>query len=245
MSNLNIWNSVSKTDPEYTKSFSRGGGFKGTAINPTYLFKQATEVFGPAGLGWGVNITNEEYVDGAPGDKVHVVRIKLWYLLDGKRGEIESFGQTTFCGKNKNGAFTDEEAPKKSLTDATTKALSLLGFAADVHLGLYDDNKYVNNLRDEFADQKAANDDKSTARKRSSASKEAMTYDDVMEFQTWLEGQLKDCDNVKAVTDLMTDGGVKSDLAEMTKADAEHMREMAKARMVELGWEPPSKKQAQ
>ena len=44
------------------------------------------------------------------------------------QGEVTHFGQTTFVGANKHGLFTDEEAPKKSLTDATNKALSMLGF---------------------------------------------------------------------------------------------------------------------
>jgi hypothetical protein len=66
-------------------------------------------------------------------------------------GTVEHFGQTTFVGKNKNGYFTDEEAPKKSLTDAIGKALSMLGFSADIYLGLFDDNKYVNDRKAEAA----------------------------------------------------------------------------------------------
>ena len=45
--------------------------------------------------------------------------------------------------------FHDEEAPKKSITDAMTKCLSLLGFAAEIHLGLYDDNKYASDRQRE------------------------------------------------------------------------------------------------
>src|SRR5207249_9372453 len=89
-------------------------------------------------------------------DLIHKVRIKLWYVLDGKRGEVTHYGQTQFAGRNKYGLFTDEEAPKKSLTDAMSKALSMLGFGADIHLGLYDDNKYVSSLRRQFAEKAAA-----------------------------------------------------------------------------------------
>lgn len=154
--NLALWNAVQTTDPKATKQFSRGGGFRGTATNATYLAKKATEQFGPCGIGWGVTVLDERLLDGAPiGDgvveKVHRVHIKLWYKLGEQRGEVEHFGQTTFAGKNKNGYFTDEEAPKKSLTDAMTKALSLLGFAADIHLGLYDDSRYVADLKREAA----------------------------------------------------------------------------------------------
>ncbi|MGA1062099.1 MAG: hypothetical protein ACO3VH_07190 [Ilumatobacteraceae bacterium] len=155
--NLAIWNSVCETDPRHTKSFSRGGGFSGTAINHTYQTRRATETFGPKGIGWGVEILSEDWRNGAPflDDKhgvighetVHVLRIKLWYKHGDERGEIISYGQTTFVGKNKHGIFTDEEAPKKSLTDAESKALASLGFSADIHLGLYDNNKYVNDLK--------------------------------------------------------------------------------------------------
>jgi len=163
--NLALWESVQATDPDFTKGFSRSGGFRGTAINHTYQTKRATQAFGPKGIGWGSKILDEKYQDGAPilhkdqvigREVVHVVHIELWYFLDvrGKdgsfeprRGSIEAFGQTTFVGTNKHGTYTDEEAPKKSLTDAESKALAALGFSSDVHMGLFDDNKYVNDLK--------------------------------------------------------------------------------------------------
>lgn len=156
-----LWNQVEATDPKYTKAFDRTGGFKGTAFNPQYMWKRATEIFGECGKGWGYKIVDEKYVPGhmmfgQGGEQlgeqcIHVVRVKFWYKLDGKKHKIEHFGQTTFIGKNKYGPFTDEEAPKKSLTDALMKCMSMLGFGADVYLGLYDDNKYV----DEVAKAKA------------------------------------------------------------------------------------------
>lgn len=162
MDNNALWDAVQTTDPKYTKGFSRGGGFKGTATNATYLARKATDQFGPCGTGWGINVLNEEIITGAPHivdgqvvahDLIHKVHARLWYVIDGTRGEVEQFGQTQIVGKNKNGFYTDEEAPKKSLTDAMTKCLSLLGFSADIHLGLYDDNKYVAGLAEQFADR--------------------------------------------------------------------------------------------
>ena len=150
--NMKLWGAVERTDPKYTKSFSRSGGFSGTAINATYLIRKATELWGPLGGAWGFNIADEKYVPGGDMTVVHVVRIDFRH----PSGAFPAFGQTTFVGKNKNGVFTDEEAPKKSLTDAITKALSMLGFSADVHLGLYDDNKYVSGLKAEFADGHAS-----------------------------------------------------------------------------------------
>jgi len=164
--NLSIWNTVERTDPAHTKNFSRGGGFKGTAISPIYLAQKATEVFGPAGIGWGMEVADEQMLEGAPlldangaviaYEKIHCLRVKLWYKFGDEIGEVQQYGQTTFIGKNKFGFFTDEEAPKKSLTDAMTKCLSLLGFSADVHLGRFDDNKYIAENKRYFADQLAA-----------------------------------------------------------------------------------------
>jgi hypothetical protein len=153
-----LWDQVFKTDPKHTKAFTRGGGFKGTATNALYLIHKATSIWGPMGSKWGVEIVEDKMLQGAPmivdgqvigHEIVHCVTINLFY----PDGKVPAFGQTTFVSKNKNGIFTDEEAPKKSLTDATTKALSWLGFSADIHMGLYDDNKYVNDLRREFAEQ--------------------------------------------------------------------------------------------
>ncbi len=62
-------------------------------------------------------------------------------------------------GKNgEPGRFdTDEEAWKKSLTGALTNAANEVGVGADVHLGLFDDSKYVNDrTRDAVAEQGAA-----------------------------------------------------------------------------------------
>lgn len=150
--NLKLWDSVQATDPKYTKAFSRAGGFRGTAINATYQIRRATEQWGPIGGKWGCSIVSSDFVPGADGDVVHVALIDFWHPA----GRFQTFGQTTFVGSNKNGKFTDEEAPKKSLTDAITKALSMLGFSADVHLGLFDDNKYVNDMKQQFDESKPA-----------------------------------------------------------------------------------------
>ena len=153
MSNLEIWDKVKSPDPKYTKTFSRAGGFRGTATNTQYQVLAATKLFGPNGIGWGYEITDEKYVEGAPiadnaKEIIHVVRGRVWYMHGGeKRYTSEQYGQTQFVGKNKHGAFTDEEAPKKSVSDMLLKCLALLGFSADIFLGLYDDNKYVNDMK--------------------------------------------------------------------------------------------------
>jgi len=161
--NLALWDSVRTPDPAYTKAFNRGGGFKGTATSPTYLIRLATEKWGPIGGNWGVEIVSENLLQGAPllgkdgitvigHELVHVCRINLRH----PDGVVPAFGQTQFVGTNKYGPFTDEEAPKKSLTDALTKAMSWLGFAADIHLGLWDDMNYVRDVKRAKAEEREA-----------------------------------------------------------------------------------------
>ncbi|WP_425953176.1 hypothetical protein [Ralstonia pseudosolanacearum] len=156
-----LWDKVFHTDPAFTKDFTGKGGFQGTAISPAWLIMQATKAFGPMGIGWGVDLISESWIDGAPlgwdpngnswgREQVHRAFVKLWYNLkiDGevKRGEVTQFGQTTYIGATQRGIFTDEEASKKSMTDGMSKCLSMLGFGADVHMNLFSDVKYLAGL---------------------------------------------------------------------------------------------------
>ncbi|NWC38390.1 hypothetical protein [Pseudomonas tolaasii] len=159
--NMQIWNQVSKTDTSHTKK-AEVGGQKITSLNGTAMIMKATEIFGPVGIGFGWSVVEERFDPGAEmfvgeGDKRaslgfelnHTIKIKFWFELDGKRGEIEQYGCTRYLYKSKFGTTTDGEAPKKSLTDAIKKSLSMLGFSADVFLGMFDDAEYVNQLKDE------------------------------------------------------------------------------------------------
>jgi len=156
-----LWEWVEKTDPKQTKKFKRPGGFEGTAINATYQVKRATELWGPIGGDWGYEIVGEGILNGkllSTGEPEQIHRIVLEVYSPNPQNpdsprKVKHYGMTTFVGENKRGVFTDEDAPKKSLTDALTKALSMWGFSADVHMGLFDDNKYVESLLDAQAPQ--------------------------------------------------------------------------------------------
>lgn len=145
--NLALWKRVFKTDERFTKAFTQNGG--GTSINGTYLTMLATREFGLKGSGWGVDILEERFDDGAPitrtvkgtdgnntwelisdgnggflTEKHHVMKIRLWYLVNDVRGEEYAYGCTPYIYGSKYGPICDGEAAKKSLTDATKKALS-------------------------------------------------------------------------------------------------------------------------
>lgn len=157
--NLDLWNAVEKTPPAHTKPIT-GKSYSGTSPKPYYLVQKATETFGPCGIGWGFTIEDERIEEGAGGERMSIARVKVWYEWNGKRGEVEHIGGTSFSGTRKNGnPFTDEDAPKKSVTDALVKALSMIGFAGDIFMGRYDDSKYVADLRDEEHRQAASKKD--------------------------------------------------------------------------------------
>lgn len=159
MSNLALWEKVQKTDPKHVKPIT-GKSYQGTSPKPHYLIHKATETFGPVGIGWGFSIVDERIEEGAGGERMHIARVKVWYEWEGKRGEVEHIGGTQFSGTRSSGKpFTDEDAPKKSVTDALVKALSMIGFAGDIFMGSYDDSKYVNDLRRESAEQDAPKPD--------------------------------------------------------------------------------------
>lgn len=159
MTKTDLWDSLEKTDPRHTKEFSGKGGFSGTAINATYILKKLTETFGPCGKGWKFVLEDERIETGhtlKSGDKclLHIVRGHIAYVLDGTWHDTSpQFGQTFLVAENKYGTITDEEAPKKSITDCISKCAVLIGIGADVHLGMFDDSKYVN---DRLAEERSA-----------------------------------------------------------------------------------------
>ncbi|MDH7247108.1 hypothetical protein QE606_17595 [Escherichia coli] len=187
--NLALWKRVFKTDERFTKAFTQNGG--GTSINGTYLTMLATREFGLKGSGWGVDILEERFDDGAPitrtvkgtdgnntwelisdgnggflTEKHHVMKIRLWYLVNDVRGEEYAYGCTPYIYGSKYGPICDGEAAKKSLTDATKKALSGLGFSGDIFMGLYDNLEYRQKNKAEFDLKNASETAEDAARLR-------------------------------------------------------------------------------
>ena len=142
MDNMKLWQSVCVTDPRAVKPIT-GKQYKGNSPKPYWVIQRATEVFGPCGLGWGVQIISERF-ERFGDEALHIAHVKVWYLQDGVRGEIEQMGQTRAAYTSAAGKhIVDEDAPKKSATDGMVKCLSMLGFAGDIFSGQWDDSKYV------------------------------------------------------------------------------------------------------
>lgn len=171
MTNMRIWDALKKTDPAHTKEV--GFGRKFTSIDAQWQLQRMTEQFGPIGEGWGYECAHsiERLSDAMV---LAVCDVHIWWLgeHDPKlaqtsrptrsygpiRATCELYGPQREKGVllfEKDGTTVkmrlDDDAPKKAMTDALTKGLSHLGLSADVFLGMYDDNKYVQKLKQEFA----------------------------------------------------------------------------------------------
>ncbi|MDF4423302.1 hypothetical protein P3447_16840 [Vibrio parahaemolyticus] len=154
-SNMGIWNQSFKTDLNFTKQDPSTGRL---SINAQYRQMKATEIFGPRGKGWGVDVKREWLEDGLPifangtytgvNESVHNMEVELWYIHPetGERCTVTAFGETErfYWSHNYSRMIKNGECRKKSLTDATGKALSMLGICGDVYMGEYDDENIIN-----------------------------------------------------------------------------------------------------
>ena len=139
--NLSFWESVQTTDPNFTKEV--GFGRKFTSINAQYQIREVSRAFGRIGQGWG--ISNEHFWTVCDG--LLAYQAIFWYIVDGNKCQYDiNSSIATHNGKGK----LDDECFKKVSTDALTKGISKLGFNADVFLGMWDDNRYVTQVKESF-----------------------------------------------------------------------------------------------
>lgn len=163
--NMLIWNNNSHIDPKYTKRATMNGQ-QITSFSLQSVILMATQQFGPIGKGWGYEVEMERKDEGAiiqagatleNGDVIpqikeitHTLTIRLWYVLDGEKYTLPvQAGHTPYLMGTKYGPKHDNEYYKKSLADAIKKSLSMLGFGADIFLGLMDDQNYTAMLESE------------------------------------------------------------------------------------------------
>lgn len=161
--NLELWEKVEKTNPKYTKK-AKVGGNQITAISPQFQILNATEQFGSYGEKWGFrNIQLDYSITNTPitlnvldWNTKKTEEIKTILGLVGFKatfffpnGEFEITNSIKIFTDNKHSKIDDNYA-KKIETDALTKALSKLGFNADIFMGKFDDVRYVEEMKKEF-----------------------------------------------------------------------------------------------
>ena len=148
--NLELWDKVEKTNPKYTKG-AKIGQLDITAINAQSQIKEATRQFGTYGDTWGLKNLKYDFMD-IENTKLALLGAEFYY--PNGEFEIHTSIKVSYMTNGANGYLKiDDDFMKKAETDVTTKALSKLGFNADVFLGLYDDNRYVNQMKEDFKEK--------------------------------------------------------------------------------------------
>ena len=146
--NLKLWDSVKETDKDFTKKVSQRGGY--TSITPQYQMQEATKAFGPYGIGWGFESIDMDY-SAIESLGLVIVKAIFFYELDGKRGSFPINNTWPV----KQGSRVDSDFAKKAETNTMGKALSKLGFNADIFMGLFDDPNYVDEVTNKKKLEKA------------------------------------------------------------------------------------------
>lgn len=183
--NLSLWDRVKTTDPRFTKRVNQRGGF--TSIDPQYQIREATAEWGPYGKAWKL-----EPDDGFPCEVIlpgaGVILVKWRGRLIYPNGEFHITNAETLVGLTKEGKpRVDRDAYKKVETDTLTKALSKVGFNADVFLGGFDDQRYVRSLWDGIQAERTAKQAPQAEPKPATASRTAVTAEDKAAIQA-MEG---------------------------------------------------------
>lgn len=190
--NLALWDSVARVPPEHLKGFKRGGGFSGTAIKPMWAIKTMTERFGPCGERWGMDAP-EFTTHAANGEILVYCVLPVW--VEKTNAKIYGVGGDKILSVNKYGPQTDDEAFKKAYTDALTNALKLLGVGADIHMGLWDGNKYV----DEPKDEKPAERSPMTPVNSNGTAAQPLKREEARALFKTLDASLRTCESDAAV----------------------------------------------
>ena len=125
---MTLWDQVCKTDMAYTKKVNVRGGF--TSISPQWQKREATKIWGSYGATWGLKDlqwSNLRTPDGVLTDVI--LDAVFWCPVCEFPISIDAPWQS------------GSECRKKMQTNAISKALSFLGFSADIYLGELDHGK--------------------------------------------------------------------------------------------------------
>lgn len=211
---LGLWDQ--KTDETYIKKNTQGGRAS-SSINPMYMVKMVSEELGPVGVGWGYKILEERFDKTKPivmieGDKVngvmpvymmdggdivwelnHTVVLEMWVCS--KENTFVQQGHTKYRYATKSGGiYIDDDYGKKTITDAMTKCLSLLGVCWDIYMGDFDNSEYKKQAKLENDLKKATDGDEVYAGK----------VDDLRTYLKQMAVQISLCPDVQSMQKIYT-----------------------------------------
>lgn len=139
---MKIFNQVKSVPEEYKKNFQRKDRTL-TSVKPIWRIQKLTEIFGPCGMGWYVNITSCKTNELRNGAISIVMEVDLVYRIPETKvwsKPVHGIGTGWAVYKNSKGEWMqDDEAWKKAYTDAISVACKSLGFAADIYMDSEDD----------------------------------------------------------------------------------------------------------
>lgn len=130
--NTETWDLLSKTPPEVTSKYVTSDGTELTAVDPIYRARKLTEVFGPAGIGWGWEVLKEWREEFGAGSFVFA-KVQVWYC------DLREGDHIRYVGPQIGGSppLDPSDCYKAAITDAIGKCFSMLGLAADVYSGAH------------------------------------------------------------------------------------------------------------
>lgn len=144
MNSYELWQAVSRPPKSALKTIN-AGRLKGKSdIRPQWRYEIMTQTYGLCGIGWKYEVIDEQVVEGSDGQKMAKVNINLFVRVDDEWSDpIPGTGGSMFVENERNGAYTNDECFKMATTDALSVAMSRIGVASDIYMGLWDGSKYI------------------------------------------------------------------------------------------------------
>ena len=134
-SNMRVYSQACAVPFEAQKTI-KAGRLKGmTDINPMWRIKKLTELFGPCGKGWYIDIAEQNTIPAAKDEVLVFVTVHLFIKeLDDKEWSkpIIGTGGSKLTTKENSGLYNSDDCYKKAATDAIGNACKLLGIGGNV-----------------------------------------------------------------------------------------------------------------
>lgn len=125
-----LFESYQKVPQEMLKRVDNGGRTY-NSVDVSFRLKSLNDAFGDFGKGWGFRIV-ERWIDTlATDEKIANLQVEFWHT---DASPVHVIGSTYLVrNTRKNGLMSDEDAWKKSLTDAISVWCRNLGIALDAY----------------------------------------------------------------------------------------------------------------
>lgn len=131
--NLKLWESVDKTPKELIKEIDAGDGKKLNSIPAINRIKRATQEFGVYGDQWGLREIKHTELQINANLVIGNLTAVFFYTIENKEFSFEISNSTSIVFWQDGKPTVNFSYRKAIETDTVTKALSKLGFNADIY----------------------------------------------------------------------------------------------------------------